>query len=413
VIRNRLTSLAGRPIAVWSRAYGVPSNKQEHQRRLHFGAGLSASEAGMRPDVTSAHVAKILEEKSREEQMCVMQRAIGVGMAVAVSTVAVWSLALGSARAAEEKTYVITLPTLNDAVHQFAKNYAAAVEKDSGGRIKAEVYPASQLGSIARQIEGVQFGAIQCAVIPPEFFVGVDERFEMMTAPGLTDSLEHGQRIAADPAVLKLMLGLGAHKGLHGVGLFEATPSAIVSRKPIRHLEDFNGKKLRIFASDFQFESLKRLGATGVAMTLGDVLPAIQQGAIDGAIAALAVYVPMHFQDAAKYVTETNQPAIFLIVEISRKWYDTLPKDLQQVIDKDAARESVAINPVSLEMQGKFRKLWVERGGELISLPLNEQQSMMKTLSSVGADVSNKKPQLAAAYKIVTQAAAGARLAMH
>jgi hypothetical protein len=64
-------------------------------------------------------------------------------------------------------------------------------------------------------------------------------------------------------------------------------------------------------------------------------------------------------------------------------------------------------------MQGKFRKLWVERGGELISLPLNEQQSMMKTLSSVGADVSNKKPQLAAAYKIVTQAAAGARLAMH
>jgi TRAP-type C4-dicarboxylate transport system substrate-binding protein len=213
--------------------------------------------------------------------------------------------------------------------------------------------------------------------------------------------------------VLKLMLGLGAHKGLHGVGLFEATPSAIVSRKPIRHLEDFNGKKLRIFASDFQFESLKRLGATGVAMTLGDVLPAIQQGAIDGAIAALAVYVPMHFQDAAKYVTETNQPAIFLIVEISRKWYDTLPKDLQQVIDKDAARESVAINPVSLEMQGKFRKLWVERGGELISLPLNEQQSMMKTLSSVGADVSNKKPQLAAAYKIVTQAAAGARLAMH
>ncbi len=35
------------------------------------------------------------------------------------------------------------------------------MEKDSGGRIKAQVYPASQLGSIPRQIEGVQFGSIQ------------------------------------------------------------------------------------------------------------------------------------------------------------------------------------------------------------------------------------------------------------
>ena len=111
----------------------------------------------------------------------------------------------------------ITLPTLNDPSHVFAKNYAAAVEKDSGGRIKTEIYPASQLGSIPRQIEGMQFGAIQCAVIPPEFFVGVDERFEVMAAPGLVNSMAHGQRLAADPAVLKLMLGLGADKGLHGV----------------------------------------------------------------------------------------------------------------------------------------------------------------------------------------------------
>ncbi len=44
-----------------------------------------------------------------------------------------------AARAADDKTYVmkITLATLNDSPHQFAKNFAAAVEKDSGGRIKA------------------------------------------------------------------------------------------------------------------------------------------------------------------------------------------------------------------------------------------------------------------------------------
>ncbi|MGA7486167.1 MAG: TRAP transporter substrate-binding protein [Xanthobacteraceae bacterium] len=339
--------------------------------------------------------------------MHLSRRAIGIPAVLAAGAFAL-SLSLGAARAGEQKTYVmkISLPTLNDTVHQVAKNLAAAVEKESGGRIKAEVYPASQLGPIARQIEGTQFGAIQCAIIPPEFFVGVDERFEVMTAPGLVASMQQGQHVAADPQVLKLMLGLGADKGLHGAGLFLATPSSIVSKKPIRQLEDFKGKKLRIFASDFQFEALKRLDATPVAMTLGDVLPAIQQGAIDGAIAALNVFVPMQYQDAAKYVTETNQPSIFLIVEISRRWYESLPKDLQQVVDKAAARETVAINQGAADFVDKMRKTWVERGGELISLAPDQQAEMMKTLASVGADVSAHKPKLSAAYKVVTDAAA-------
>src|ERR1700686_5438211 len=180
------------------------------------------------------------------------------------------AVALGGARA-DDKTYTmkITLPTINDAPHVFAKNFAAAVERHSGGRIKTEIFPASQLGSMPRQIEGVQFGALQVAVIPPEFYVGVDERFEVMAAPGLVDSIQHGQRVAADPAVLKLMLGLGADRGLHGAALFIASPTCLLSRTPIRHLADLQGKKIRIFASEFQSVAFKRLGVTPVAMSLG------------------------------------------------------------------------------------------------------------------------------------------------
>src|SRR6204780_4272919 len=143
---------------------------------------------------------------------------------VAACAIVLSSLLTVAAAQAQDKTYTmkITLPTLNDPSFFFAKNYAAALEKDSGGRIKTEIYPNSQLGSIPRQIEGTQFGAIQCAVIPPEFFVGVDERFEVMAAPGLVDSMEHAQRLAADPEVLKLLLGLGPDKALHAVAMFMA-----------------------------------------------------------------------------------------------------------------------------------------------------------------------------------------------
>jgi TRAP-type C4-dicarboxylate transport system substrate-binding protein len=331
---------------------------------------------------------------------------IAQGLATAGTIVMAMTLTLATGRA-QDKTYVMkfTLPTLNDPSYQFTKNYAAAIERESAGRIKTEIYPASQLGSIPRQIEGTQFGAIQCAVIPPEFFVGVDERFEVMAAPGLADSMEHAQRLAADPAVVKLMLGLGAAKGLHGVGLFMNAPSSLIAKVPIRHLADLKGKKIRIFASQFQTVALERLGATPVAMTLGDVLPAIQQGAIDGAVGGIVVFTPMHFQDAAKYVTETGQPTVFVIVEISKKWYDALPAELQKIVDTNAAKGAAAINPAAIEIVNNARKGWTDTGGELISLPPEEQAAMMKTLSGVGAEVSKAKPALVEAYKIVTDAA--------
>jgi len=328
--------------------------------------------------------------------------------AAAAAGAAVLSLALtlGAARA-QDKTYTmkISLATINDQIHAFAKNFAAALEQESGGRIKPEIYPASQLGPIPRQAEGVQFGAIQCQLVPPEFLVGIDERFEVMAAPGLVGSMAHGQRLAADPEVLQLMLSLGADKGMHGVGLFMVNPSAIIAKTPIRNLVDFKGKKIRIFASPFQSVSFDRLGATPVAMSLGDVLPALQQGAIDGAVASTAVFTAFHYQDAAKYVTETGQPAIFAIVEISKKWYDTLPPDLQQIIDRTAARETVAVNPQASEITGNSRTVWTDTGGELISLPADEQSALLTLLASVGADVSKQKPQLSAAYKIVSEAA--------
>jgi TRAP-type C4-dicarboxylate transport system substrate-binding protein len=261
------------------------------------------------------------------------------------------------------------------------------------------------LGSIPRQIEGVQFGAIQAAVIPPEFFVGIDERFEVMAAPGLVNSLQHGQRLAADPAALKLMLGLGANKGLHGAGMFIAQPDSLASKAPIRNLTDFKGKKIRIFASEFQSEALKRLGVTPVAMTLGDVLPALQQGAIDGAIAGITVFSAFHYQDATKYVTEVNQPSIFLMLEISKSWYQSLPTDLQAVIDKDAAAETVAINPAAFDLFNKAREAWTANGGELISLSADDQGRLMQSIASVGEDVSRSKPSLYDAYDIVAEAA--------
>jgi TRAP-type transport system periplasmic protein len=316
-------------------------------------------------------------------------------------------LALGTGRAAaEDKAYLMKLglATINDAQHEWCKLFVAAVEKDSGGRIKGEIYPASQLGSIPREIEGMQFGSIQGYIGPPEFLVGVDDRYEVMSTPGLVTDITHGVRVASDPELQKLMFSFGADKGVHGAALFISQPSSVIARSAIRHIADFKGKKLRVLAADMQREMLTRLGATPVAMTLGDVLPALQGGTIDGAVAVITVYTTMHYFDVAKYVTETNQPFIFSMAFISKKWFDGLPKDLQAIIDRDAAKAAADVDPWEVDFFTKQRQVWAEHG-ELISLPADEQAAMMETLAGVGADVAKRKPGLEQAYEVFAAAA--------
>jgi TRAP-type transport system periplasmic protein len=315
-------------------------------------------------------------------------------------------LAASGASAADAKAYVMKMSTatINDAQHEWIKMFVAAVEKDSGGQIKGEIYPASQLGSIPRQIEGVQFGAIQGWVGPPEFLVGVDERFELGSAPGLFTSIDQANRVIADPEVQKMMLGFGAQKGLAGVGFFGYGPSSIVTRKPVRHLAEFKGLKIRVLAAKFQEEMTTRLGATPVAMSLGDVLPALQQGTIDGSDSAMPVFTTMQYVDAAKYITDIGQPYIFSIAEISRKWLDTLPPNMQKLVVADAASTSKAIVPWSKDFYEKQIKAWTDKGGEIIKLPDAEQSEMMQRLASVGDDMSKSRPALNAAFKTLVDA---------
>ena len=332
-------------------------------------------------------------------------RRIHRSAAMLVATVAL-AVAAGTARAAEGQSYVMKLgtATINESQHEWCKRFVAMVEKDSGGRIKGEIYPASQLGPIQREIEGVQFGAIQGYIGPPEFLTGIDERYEVVSSPGLVSDLAHEVRMVGDPALQKMMFSFGAEKGLHGAALFVAQPSSVIARNAIRRLADFKGKKLRVLAADMQQDMVKSLGGSPVAMTLGDVLPALQQGTIDGSLAAMTIYTTMHFWDAAKYVTEIGQPFIFSMAFISKKWFDALPRDLQAIVDADALKAAAEVNPWEVDFYGKQRRIFAEHG-ELISLPAAEQGEMMQSLQAVGAAVARRKPRLQQAYEVFAEVA--------
>lgn len=296
-------------------------------------------------------------------------------------------------------------PTLNDGQHEFLKRLAAAVEKDSGGRIKAEVYPASQLGPIPREIEAVQIGAVQGFISPAEFLEGVDPRFQVLSAPGLFNDMNHVGRAVKDAEFRGVFFAVGATRGLRVSAVFLSGPTAVNSRNPVKRVDDLKGMKIRVMASPMQMDPLKQLGATPVPLALGDVLPALQQGAIDGVLSVLPVLAAMHYYDSAKYITETNLSFAVSTFVLSKTWFDGLPPDLQKIVADDSVRIGDEMHQWVVDFYEAKKKAWTEAGGQVLQISSEERAKAMASLVTVANRVADAKPPVKAMYDLLERAA--------
>src|SRR5579863_8937168 len=128
--------------------------------------------------------------------------------------------------------------TMNEGQHQFLKFYKEEVERASGGRIEVQIYPNSQLGPIPREIEGVQLGSIQGYSGPVDFFVGIDPRFGVFSAPLLFSSDVNAAATIHDPAIQKAMLDLVTPKRMVGIATLGLGASDYGAKKAILTLAD-------------------------------------------------------------------------------------------------------------------------------------------------------------------------------
>ncbi len=302
---------------------------------------------------------------------------------------------------AQNPPYIMKLgtSTIDDAQHQWLKRFAAAVNKDSKGRIDAQVYPAGQLGSIPRMIENTQFGAIQGWIGPPEFLLGVDQRYQVFGTPGLFSSWDQADKVMNDPTFNKAFLSLGADKGLKGIALLLAGSNSVVSRKEVKTLADLQNMKIRILAGAAQEAEMRLLGAVGVPMPLDQVLPALQQGAIDGTLTNIMVAAPIKYYATAPYALQIDQPYVADIVVINKAWYDKLPPDLQKIIDTDATQVSAGMFAWSKTFLAEQRKAWVAGGGKLIPLTPADRAALDAKVKNVGEDVYKDKPFVLIMYR--------------
>ena len=123
--------------------------------------------------------------------------------------------------------------------------------------------------------------------------------------------------------------------GFHGIG-----PQSFLTKFPVNALADIQGKKFRVIPSPPRVGAYQDWGAVPRPMEFGEVYTALQQGTLDGMENPPDVIYKMKLHEVAKYYTITEHFAFASVVIVSKRWFDGLPKDQQDAVEK-AGKETI------------------------------------------------------------------------
>jgi TRAP-type transport system periplasmic protein len=299
---------------------------------------------------------------------------------------------------AQQFTMKFATQTLNDMQHEYIKVFKAELEKATNNRITVGIYPASQLGGAQRQTEGLRLGTIEAAIGPVELFVGADPRFQVPALAGLYKGGDHLRRLAQVPEFRKAIFDVAAARGMVGLSVDAYDMQSFAFRTPVSKLADFSGKRIRVLASEGEQASVAAMGGSSVPMSLQEVLPALQQGTIDGVNSVLGVFVAFRYYDAAPSLVDTALWPILSVALVSKVFFDRLPPDLQKVVLETGAKIEPELENWQVARIASDTKAWTDNGGKIVKLSADDQQEAIRRTSAAAESVVGKSAPLKELY---------------
>lgn len=219
------------------------------------------------------------------------------------------------------------------------------IGKESGGKLKCQIYPAMQMGGTPPQLyDQAKDGVADIVWTLPGYTAGRFPLVEAFELPFMMRSYEGTSRAlwdwvqANDQAEFREVHPIAFH--VHGPGVFHMV------NKPIKTLADFKGLKLRAPTRQTN-KMLAAFGATPVGMPVPQVPEALSKGVIDGAVIPYEVVPSLKVQELVKFHSEVDpsQPAVYtsvFIFAMNKAKYDSLPPEMKKVIDANSGVEASA-----------------------------------------------------------------------
>lgn len=267
------------------------------------------------------------------------------------------------------------------------KPWMDKVEKESGGRIKFEAYPAMQLGGTPVQLyDQARDGVVDIVWTLPGSTAGRFPRVEVFELPFIMTNAEATSKAYWEfmhthaPDEFKDTHLIALH--VHGPGMFHS------ATKLIKTPGDLRGMKVRGPTRQIT-KMLGALGATPVGMPLPQIPDALSKGTIDACVIPWEVVPSIKVDELAKNHTEfpKSSKALYtttFVMAMNKPKYESLPPDLKKVIDANSGLETSAwLGKTQEGNDPNGRKISLEKGGTIYTLSDAEAAEFKKVAAPI------------------------------
>jgi tripartite ATP-independent transporter DctP family solute receptor len=219
------------------------------------------------------------------------------------------------------------------------ENLGKKLSEATQGRLSIQMYPSMQLGGEKETIEQTQIGAIQISRVSVGTMGPIVDDINVINMPFLFKNTAHANKMMDGPIGQELLDKITASPNANLVALCwmdSGARSLYNTKHPIKGIEDVKGLKFRVIGNPIFVDMMNALGGNGISMGYDQVFSALQTGVIDGAENNMPSYVFSNHYTAAKYVTLTEHLIIPEMLVFSKRIWNTLSADDQNLIKKFA-----------------------------------------------------------------------------
>jgi tripartite ATP-independent transporter DctP family solute receptor len=217
-------------------------------------------------------------------------------------------------------------------------NWTKTLNAKSGGRIEAQHFPASQLGSYSQNIEQNRIGVIQVTTGGPDTEETIAPEIAATGgAPGFIYKDDaHVDRVLQGDIGKEVSRIAREKTGVEFVAYGEVGFRHILSRKPVLTMADVKGLKIRTPEVKLWVDFWRAVGASPTPLPYAEQYSALSTGLIEALESDVFSVVGFKWHEQAKHLTLTSHWFLPKATRVNAKWLDSLPPDLQTLVRTSA-----------------------------------------------------------------------------
>lgn len=298
---------------------------------------------------------------------------------IAAVALAIASIGAAAAQTVELKVSHFVPP--NHTFHKFATAWAEKLEKESGGKLKFQIYPAGQLGGGAnRQFDSARNGVVDIAFSTHGGTPGRYPLTELMSLPFAAPTVGATSEMMSRRATeLSGKYLAKEHQGLRILFIAVTSPLKVHSIPPVNKVDDLKGMKIRFLGIQLK-NVIDAVGGVPVPVPPPETQDALSKGIVEAATFPFEGANSFGLGTVVKYSLEPGISSATFAMVMNQAKYDSLSPELKSLIDKSTgpnAAQAFGALWDQAEIEGKNSMM--AKGVKVNTLPAPELQKF-KTL---------------------------------